>query len=296
VNIVDHYYVLNPNKVNHQLLLRIGVLFGIAPQIRSNENTKGRSDRYCLNLTQLVTPNPHKTKSYKMFKLAKSLPVAALVLFLGCSIANATHSTKYSTNPSSPASGSTSQGRKAETLPDTVIIPGERVGSVTRDTTRQDLTKRFGAERLTDQQVSIGEGFTEPGTRVDLGSDRSFTVVWADATRTKPVAVRNFGTAWQTTQGIGVGMSLNQLQQKLGSFQFYGFAWDYGGTVLLERTKLSQYKGKLILRLRTAPNVAEKEPNHYRAVIGDRKFSSTNPHLKTLGITVGEMIVRLAPN
>ena len=231
-----------------------------------------------------------------MFKLAKSLPVAALVLFLGCSIANATHSTKYSTNPSSPASVSTSQGRKAETLPDTVIIPGERVGSVTRDTTRQDLTKRFGAERLTDQQVSLGEGFTELGTRVDLGLDRSFTVVWADASRTKAVAVRNFGTAWQTTQGIGVGTSLNQLQQKLGSFQFYGFAWDYGGTVLLERTKLSQYNGKLILRLRTAPNVAEKEPNHYRAVIGDRKFSSTNPHLKTLGITVGEMIVRLAPN
>ncbi len=231
-----------------------------------------------------------------MFKLIKSLPVLTLVLLWGCSIANSTTKpSNYSADVSS-APAPTSEGRKPDTVLDTRVIPGERVGPVTRNTTRKDLAKRFGETRLSDRQVNIGEGFTELGTRVDLGSERSFTVIWSDTTRTKPVAVRNLGSAWRTLQGIGVGTPLNQLQQKLGRFQFYGFAWDYGGTVLLEGTKMSQYKEKLILRLTTAPNAAEKLPNDYRAVSGDGKFSSTNPHLKSLGVTVGEMIVQLAPD
>ncbi|HEY9709557.1 MAG TPA: hypothetical protein V6D48_15235 [Oculatellaceae cyanobacterium] len=63
----------------------------------------------------------------------------------------------------------------------------------------------------------------------------------------------------------------------------------------LEGTKLAQYQKTLILRLATAPNAPQRAPNDYQAVVGDRKFSSTNPRLKSLGVKVGEMIVRLAP-
>jgi hypothetical protein len=165
---------------------------------------------------------------------------------------------------------------------------------VTRHTTRQDLAKRFGAARLTDQPISIGEGFTEPGTRVNLGSEFSFSIVWADSMRTQPKEIRNLGSGWRTPQGIGVGTPLAQLQQKLGLFKFYGFAWDYGGTVLLEGTKLAKYEDLLILRLRTAPDAAQRSPNDFKALIGERQFSSNNSHLPPLKPMVGEMIVRLA--
>lgn len=196
---------------------------------------------------------------------------------------------------SSTALTPTTAATKSDPLPGSLVIPGERVGPVTRNTTRQNLAQWFGKSRLTDQSVNIGEGSTQPGTRVDLGPERSFTVIWSDTTRTKPVEVRNLGSAWQTPQGIRVGTPLNQLQQKLGTFQFFGFAWDYGGTVVLEGTKLSRYQKTLVLRLATAPNAPQRAPNDYQAVVGDRKFSSTNPRLKSLGVKVGEMIVRLAP-
>lgn len=231
-----------------------------------------------------------------MFKSAKSLPTLALILWLGCSNTDlATRAASLADKPS-PAPAPTTQATKAETVSGTLVIPGERVGPVTRNTTRQDLAKRFGEARLKDQPVNIGEGYTEPGTRVDLGPELSFNVVWADKSRTKPKEIRNLGSKWRTPQGIGVGTSFAQLQQKLGPFKLYGFAWDYGGTVVLEGTKLAKYKDLLILRLRTAPNAAQRSPSHFRAVMGDRQFSSNNPHLPPLKPEVGEMIVRLAPS
>jgi hypothetical protein len=112
--------------------------------------------------------------------------------------------------------------------------------------------------------------------------------------RTQPKEIRNLGSGWRTPQGIGVGTPLAQLQQKLGLFKFYGFAWDYGGTVLLEGTKLAKYEDLLILRLRTAPDAAQRSPNDFKALIGERQFSSNNSHLPPLKPMVGEMIVRLA--
>jgi hypothetical protein len=227
-----------------------------------------------------------------MPKFAKSIPILAFVLLVGCSNTNlATNAAKSPLDKASPASAPTTKAKKSDTLSDTVVIPGVRVGPVTRNTTRQDLAKQFGAAHLKDQPINIGEGATEPGTRVDLGSKRSFSVVWTNSSRTKPKEIRYLGSDWRTLQGIGVGTSLAQLQQKLGTFKLYGFAWDYGGTVVLEGTKLAQYDKKLVLRLRIAPNAAEKSPNDFKAVIGDRLFASTNPHLPPLKPEVGEMIV-----
>jgi len=232
-----------------------------------------------------------------MLKSTEKISILTLVFLLGCSSTNfATNAATASVSQTTPASTPSTTAPKSATQSDNLVVPGVRVGSVTRNTTRQDLVKRFGAARLKDQPVSIGEGFTEPGTRVNLGSKRSFTVVWTDASRTKPKEIRNLGSDWRTAQGIGIGTSLAQLQQKLGTFKLYGFAWDYGGTVVLEGTKLANYKDVLILRLRTAPNAAVRSPNDYQAVTGDSLFSSTNPHLSPLKPEVGEMIVRLAPN
>jgi hypothetical protein len=232
-----------------------------------------------------------------VFKSVKNLPLILLVLLLGCSNTELASNTGTSSPSSSPATPiASAQSTKPNALSDTLVIPGQRVGPVKSNTTRQDLVKLFGEARLADENVAIGEGFTEPGTRIDLGPERSFTVVWSDTNRTKAVAVRNLGTAWRTEQGIGVGTPFNQLQQKLGQFNFHGFAWDYGGTVVLAGTKLAQYKDVLILRLQTAPDDPQKSPEDFKAVVGDRKFSSTNPHLRSLNIQVGEMIVQLAPN
>ncbi|MEH2433354.1 MAG: hypothetical protein V7K25_03725 [Nostoc sp.] len=177
---------------------------------------------------------------------------------------------------------------------DTLIVPGERIGPITRKTTKQDLAKLFGASHLVDKTISGPEGMGSfAATQVNLNQGRSLLVVWSDNTRTKPLDVRNLGSAWKTREGIGVGTPLSELRKKLGDFKLYGLAWDYGGTILLDSSRLSRDQGKLILRVDTAPNASEKFPNDYQAVSGDGTFSSSNRHWKPLGIRLAEIIVVL---
>lgn len=186
---------------------------------------------------------------------------------------------------------------KSQLLTDTLIIPGERVGPITRTTTKQDLVKLFGASRVVDKTIPGAEGIGSfPATQLKLSQGRSLLVVWSDNTRTKPLDVRNLGSAWKTREGIGVGTPLSELRKKLGNFKLYGLGWDYGGTILLDSSKLSRYQGKMILRVDAAPNAYEKFPNDYQAVSGDSTFSSSNSHWKPLGIKLGEIIVVLNPS
>ncbi|QMS91258.1 hypothetical protein HUN01_28045 [Nostoc edaphicum CCNP1411] len=186
---------------------------------------------------------------------------------------------------------------KSQPLTDTLIVPGERVGPITRTTTKKDLVKLFGASRLVDKTISGPEGIGSfAATQLNLNRGRSLLVVWSDNTRTKPLDVRNLAWAWKTREGIGVGTPLSELRKKLGNFKIYGLEWDYGGTILLDSSKLSRYQGKLILRVDAAPNASEKFPNDYRSVLGDSTFSSSNPHWKPLGIRLAEIIVVLNPS
>lgn len=183
---------------------------------------------------------------------------------------------------------------QSKQLKDTLVIPGQRVGPVTSKTTKEDLIKLFGKSSLTDKTIPgpEGEGLYA-ATQVNLSEDRSFMVVWSDNTRTKPLDVRNLGTAWKTPEGIGVGTPLSELQQKLGEFKLYGLGWDYSGTIKLESSRLSRYQGKLILQVSTAPDADKKFPNDYKAVSGDGTFSSTDHHWKPLGVRLGSMVVVL---
>ncbi len=186
---------------------------------------------------------------------------------------------------------------KSQPFTDTLIVPGERVGLIRRTTTKQDLVKFFGASHLVDKTISGAEGMGSfAATEVNLNHERSLLVVWSDNTRTKPLDVRNLGSAWKTREGIGVGTPLSELREKLGNFKLYGLSWDYGGTILLDSSRLSRYYGKIILRVDAAANAGEKYPNDYRAVSGDATFSSSNPHWKRLGIRLTEIIVVLNPS
>ena len=239
-----------------------------------------------------------------MLKSIPVLMVATLLWVGGCSIAP--QDTQEDASPSTPVTEVTpptaapqspvaTESPSTETALDTVVIPGERFGSITPNMTRQDLAQLFGEEQLEDENVSVGEGFVEPGTQVNLGADQSFHIIWTDATRTKISAIRDMGSAWKTPEGIGMGTSLATLQEKLGDFWLYGFAWDYGGTIKLEDTALNAYDHLLVVRLAPEAGAAESYPDDYSSVMGDTLYASDNPHLQKLNPTVDEMIVYLTP-
>lgn len=197
-------------------------------------------------------------------------------------------------SPTAPTNPSTSNpSGEPNASADTVVIPGERVGQVTATTSRQDLADLYGEAVLEDTDIPMGEGFTDPGTIVNLGPNQQFTVVWLDTSRSQPLMARDFGTAWKTPEGIGVGTSYAELQRVLGEFELYGFAWDYGGTLSLEGTNLDQYYGELLLRVNPSDAAAAEHPAEYEAVMGDRLFASTDPNFGPLDIAVDSMMVYL---
>jgi len=178
---------------------------------------------------------------------------------------------------------------------DSIIVPGERVGAITHETSRQVLAELYGEAHLKDEDIAVGEGETEPGTVVNTGTNKTFTVIWTDNTRTTPASVTGFGADWKTPEGIGIGTSFQELEEKLGKFELYGFEWDYGGTVVLGETQLAKYDGVLTIRVQPADNVSETASKEYEAVLGDSLFPSTDPNFQKLGITVKELIVSLTP-
>ncbi|HBE33835.1 MAG TPA: hypothetical protein DD990_21610, partial [Cyanobacteria bacterium UBA11368] len=119
----------------------------------------------------------------------KSIAIASVTLFL------------VAASPVAIATNSLPQITVAQSvnLRDTLIIPGERVGPVTRNTSRRDLARLFGESRLRDKTISGAEGIGQfAATDVNLGRERSFTVVWSNSAQNQVGTVRNFGTAWKT--------------------------------------------------------------------------------------------------
>lgn len=176
-------------------------------------------------------------------------------------------------------------------LLETTIYPGQAVGPITADTTREDLVQRFGQGRLEDIAVHVGEGFIEAGTRVDLGETRSFSVIWNASGGV--ASVRDFGSAWATPAGLRLGTSLRELEAMIGPFELFGFGFDYGGTVVFDQETPEDYNG-LIVRMR--PELGEEDASTlaYRAVLGDDRFSSQHESFNQLEPKVYEMIVVLS--
>ncbi|TVP68231.1 MAG: hypothetical protein EA342_06625 [Leptolyngbya sp. LCM1.Bin17] len=172
-----------------------------------------------------------------------------------------------------------------------VVRPGERVGPVTANTSRTDLVRLYGEDRLQDAPVPMGEGFTEPGTVVDLGPEWHFSVVWRDASQTQPLLIKDFGPGWRTPEGLGVNVPYSTVQDALGNFQLYGFAWDYGGTIVLEDSQLDRYHGQLLLRVYPSLEAMDTHADAYEAVMGDELYASTNHNFSQLDLSVYEMIV-----
>lgn len=242
------------------------------------------------------------------------LSLALLSLLIACNPATTDRSpTPDANSPEAPADSATPDDTAPQTadpttaaaddhspvadqLSDTTIVPGDRVGPITSDTSRADLTDLFGEAALEDTEVAVGEGFTESGTVVAADSDHTFAVIWVDDSHSEPATVKDFGPAWQTPEGIGIGTSFAELREILGPFELYGFGWDYGGTLVLEGSNLGDYYGSLILRVQPSdPDLFQQQGDAFRALQGDKLLSSTDPFLSDLDLVVDEMIVYINP-
>ncbi len=174
----------------------------------------------------------------------------------------------------------------------TEVVPGVSFGPITAATSYQDLIKIFGAERLTDvRPPDANETEREFGTRVNLGPDWSLTIVWQDKTKAKPYEIIDMGRGWKLPADLRIGMTIAELQQKLGPFQVVGLGGPYSGIVPLTDTQLELYFGKIIVQLAPKPGTDKQFPAPYKAVSGERRIPASDPNWKPLEMTVKYLIM-----
>ncbi|BAZ10421.1 hypothetical protein NIES4071_22360 [Calothrix sp. NIES-4071] len=219
--------------------------------------------------------------------LNSKFAIATLCLVLGSSVSG------FIANAALPQPKQPVATTQGSNVTNKTIIPGKQVGAITRKTKRADLVKLFGASKLKDETTRFFGGEAEfPGTVVNLGKDRGLTVLWKDKTRREVRGVMVYDPQWKTPEGIGVGTTVSQLQQKIGNFKMSGLGWDYGGIPELVGTKIASYKGELVLRMSADSKLSQKYEKESLAISGDGvTLSSSNPSLKRLGVNVRQMIV-----
>ena len=169
---------------------------------------------------------------------------------------------------------------------DLSIIPGERVGKITKNSTIEELIETYGKKDTKKASIYIAEGEETPGLLLFPGTQNELEVAWDDPKKGGPAFVRiaQEGTEWITANGITVGTSLAELEEANGRpFQFYGFDWDFGGLV-------SNWQGGELDGLIIALN-----PTNFEALndqfLGDIELYSDNPGLKHLGLHVASMVI-----
>lgn len=175
------------------------------------------------------------------------------------------------------------------------IVPGVRVGTVTREVSEADLRRLHGDENIAAIDVYLGEGVTEPGTALFPGDpDRELEILWRDSeSRREPRSVQIKGTSWGTRNGIRLGTTLETLEKLNGRpFSLAGFGWDYSGTVLgwegglLEKELASA--DRVIVRL--MPGTGEID----RSVLGSDAFLSSHPAMQELAPAIYAIVVEFS--
>ena len=176
------------------------------------------------------------------------------------------------------------------------IIPGLRVGKITRQTTRADLVAWYGEANVQEKNFEQeGLSMLVTHVRVDPHGE-GLKIIWNELDGKKlPETIFIEGVAWKTKEGIGLGTTLERLEELNGRpFILAGFGWDYSGTVYdFKGGRLEPLKSALTIRLHPGVEyqtvLSEKE---YLTVVGDKEISSDNPIMRKLKPEIYQLIMR----
>jgi hypothetical protein len=173
-----------------------------------------------------------------------------------------------------------------------VIVPGVRVGPITRSSTEADLRKAFGADAVKSKDIDIGEGVTQPGTVIYEGiAGKTLAVLWKE-NRLSAVVIcyheHSGKCLWRTSDGLGFGTTLRDLERRNGKpFELLGFHWDYSGSVTSwQDGKLAGFlkgPGRLTMMLNASAKAeAGLSQDEAQSVAGDKDFLSSHPVMQKL--------------
>lgn len=170
---------------------------------------------------------------------------------------------------------------------DWLIVPGQRVGPITAETTRAGLAALFGNENVQDRNLELSEGPDVATVIYGGDSSAALAVTW-DKERVSTIHIcygTNTGTCrWRTASGIRIGLPVRELEKLNGkSFQIAGYGFDGQGAVTSWRYGMLEEDpaacGHLLVRLTPAAKLegrtlSKQESSLMKQLQGDKSYSS----------------------
>lgn len=189
-------------------------------------------------------------------------------------------------------SGTINADTTIQTTPDYLIVPGERIGGIGQDPTEAELREAYGNDQVKQDSIYVGEGQFMTGVIILPGTDNAVEVPFDETGQAVYARISQPGSDWATSDDIRIGSSLADLQKANGApFAFYGFDWDYGGTVA--DWKGGQFPNGFIIRLERR-NAGDQPTPEF--MLGENLVNSDDERLQGMDIYVDEIIQRLDMN
>ena len=180
----------------------------------------------------------------------------------------------------------------SETSEEWLCIPKKQIGKITPTTTEADLIKLYGKKNVMRDSVSAGEGTYVPATTIFPNTPNALSITWKDATTLKNIAriiIKEKGTKWTTDKGITIGSSLKEVKkQNATDFYFFGFEWDYYGTVTSWEDGNFEKSG-FSVRLGYEGDISNLDQKELGKVLGDHEVSTSEPILQKMNVMVEQM-------
>jgi len=157
-----------------------------------------------------------------------------------------------------------------------------------------ELISRYGKENVIREKQLFAEGTVElTVTLLYKGTNKALRFMWEDDSVhfAKPLSVYSSSknSPWSTQKGIKVGMKMTELEKLHGQpFEFYGFEWDFGGTVSFTNENI---EGVPISATLGACSEADYQKKEYLKLLGDGSFNSSSPEAKELNPCVETVTV-----
>ncbi|MEL6194335.1 MAG: SH3 domain-containing protein [Bacteroidota bacterium] len=188
-------------------------------------------------------------------------------------------------------------GTTTATSQEWMVIPGKYFGNIEVNTSENDLIQLFGASKVQRGKVTTSGKKTESCTIVFPGTYDEIAITWKDNSRSKVKAVYllSSDSKWYLPRQISVGMSLSELTKaNQGPLTFYGFGWEYSGTVNeWGKGQFAKYAKNFYVTLEPAqPSRVKNLLKSYKGN-GDKTFSSNIEEVEQLGLVIERIVVYL---
>lgn len=173
-----------------------------------------------------------------------------------------------------------------------IIVPGIKVGPITRHTSQEDLVELYGGTQVGLSTITTPEG-EEGCTVIFPGEPSELRITWKDTDRTriKAVYIDKSESTWFTREGMGVGLPLSEIAKvNQHPFRFYGLNWQYGGVVEdWNNGTMARYKGKCYAVMA----VSKSDQGIPSFLEGDQLISSNEAGIDGIDLVLSRLVIYL---